>query len=283
MTQYFIITHPDEDRRGAQRENILIAQDVQGEVLGRLLIYPYPGDPAKGEHPLNLYLNLLLEEGIGEGDRIKDALLERALQRAVEIKEEAGQPTARVYACFFKHQQDEVAYFVSRGFVQDESMYILEWRTGTPLPPVDFPTDVAIRSWDLETDAEKERFIETHRLVFPRHPYSIPQLEQLASQPSWCNYTAWYQGAIAGNIMVFTRQDASECIGVIEDLFVLENYRRKGIGRALLQTTLVYLQSVDLPRVQLEMWSTNQPAFKRYQSLGFKVVVQTELAVGRFV
>ena len=162
-------------------------------------------------------------------------------------------------------------------------MYILERRTGTPLPTVDAPPGITIRPWYLETDSEKERFIETHRLVFPRHPYSIPKLEQLASQPGWCNFTAWHQDAVAGNIMVFTRQDASERIGVIEDLFVLENYRRKGIGRVLLQAALVYLLSVDLQTIRLEMWSTNQLAFKLYQSYGFKVVAQTELAVGRFV
>lgn len=135
----------------------------------------------------------------------------------------------------------------------------------------------------MESDAEKVRFIKTHRRIFPRHPYSIQQLRELASRSGWRNYTAWQQGAIAGNIMVFTQQASGEFQGVIEDLFVLDDYRRKGIGKALLHAALMYLLKLNTHRVQLEMWSTNQPAFQLYRAFGFRVADQTELAVGKLV
>jgi ribosomal protein S18 acetylase RimI-like enzyme len=251
--------------------------------LGALLLYPYQGDPAKGEHPLNLYLHLDAGEGVEDSERVKDALLARGLERAVHIKQEAGQPAARVYACFFKHQEDQVAYFVARGFVQDESMVILERDTAAPLPSVGVPPGFTLRVWEMESDREKDAFINTHRQVFPRHPYSRRRLEELAASPSWRNYTTLHQQAIVGNIMVFSRQIGEERIGIIEDLFVLGDWRQQGVGRALLHAALAYFQVLEVPRVQLEMWSTNQPAYRLYQAFGFRVVDQTELAVGRVV
>ena len=109
-----VIVNADKDMRGAQRENVFLALDESGKLLGSLLIYPFFDQVIEREHPLNLYLHLEAEGRAEASVPIKDLLLKHALRRATEIKDEAGQAKARVYACFLKHQQDETAYFLRR-------------------------------------------------------------------------------------------------------------------------------------------------------------------------
>ncbi len=278
-----IVVNADTDQRGAQKENIFIALDSNGEALGSLFIYPFFDADVEPEHPHNLYLALHTKREKDAGEPVKDALLEHALRRAAEIKSEAGQTKTRVYACFFKHQQDEIAYFLRRGFAHDEGMYILERRASAALPPVQAPQAVAVHPWKMETDEERRQFIETHRKIFPRHPYTVARLRELASLPGWNNIVAWSGAEIAGNIMVFTKPEKDDPIGYIEDLFVQKRWRRRGIARYLLYTAITYLQNIGLQRVQLEMWSANKPAFQLYREFGFLPIDETEIAVGRYV
>ena len=205
------------------------------------------------------------------------------MRRAAEIKREEEQEKARVYACFFAHQQDEIAYFLRRGFVHDEGMLVLERRESAGLPQVEAPREITVQPWKMETEAEQRRVIEAHRKVFPRHPYSIKRLQELMALPGWSNFTAWHGTEIAGNIMVYQEGAGGNRVGCIEDLFVQRPWRKRGIARVLLYVALGHLQNRGIHRVQLEMWSANEPAFHLYRRFGFSAIEETEIAVGRYV
>ena len=273
-----VVVNADTDLRGAQRENIFQAFDGDGSPLGSLLIYPFFDQVIERELPLNLYLHL-----DAESEAAKDALLERALRRATEIKQEEGQAKARVYACFFEHQQDEIAYFLRRGFMHDEGMLILERRESVDLPQVEAPQEVTIQPWKMKTEREQRQFIEAHRKVFPRHPYTVKRLQELMALPGWSNFTASHGSEIAGNIMVYKKDADGDAVGCIEDLFVPRPWRKRGIARVLLHVALGYFQNQGIHRVQLEMWSANEPAFHLYRAFGFSAIEETEIAVGRYV
>ena len=269
--------------RGAKRDNIFFALDREGEPLGSLFLYPFFDQVVAREHPLNLYLHLQVEVSAEESEPVKDQLLERAMRRAAEIKREEEQEKARVYACFFAHQQDEIAYFMRRGFVHDEGMLVLERRESAGLPQVEAPREITVQPWKMETEVEQRRFIEAHRKVFPRHPYSIKRLQELMALPGWSNFTAWHGTEIAGNIMVYQEGAGGNRVGCIEDLFVQRPWRKRGIARVLLYVALGHLQNRGIHRVQLEMWSANEPAFHLYRRFGFSAIEETEIAVGRYV
>jgi GNAT superfamily N-acetyltransferase len=277
-----VIVNPDTDRHGAQKENVFIAVDANQEHVGSLLIYPFYDYDIEPEHPHNLYFHLHAEGGKDLSEAVKDALLEHGLRRSAEIKSEAEQTKTRVYACFLKHQQEEIAYFLKRGFMHDEGMLILERVGSAPLSRAGAPEEVTIQAWKMETDAEQRQFIESHQRVFPRHAYSFKRLRELKSSPGWANYTAYSGSEIAGNIMLFIKRD-SENIGYIEDLFVQKRWRRRGIGRCLLHTALTHFESIGIYRVQLELWSANKTALHLYQAFGFSSIDETEIAVGRYV
>jgi GNAT superfamily N-acetyltransferase len=277
------IVNADADQRGAQRENIFLAMDSHGELLGSAYLYPFLDPNIEPEHPHNLYFHLQAEGDPADRAALKDLLLEHALRRAKEIKQEAKQPKTRIYACFFKHQQEEIAYFLQRGFVHDEGMLILERQEPADLPQVGAPAGITIQSWGIETDAEMRQFIETHRTIFPRHPYTARRLRELMSWPGWYDIAAWSATDLAGNIMLFTKGDNGGTMGCIEDLFVQKRWRQRGIGSALLSAALQHFRNAGIDRVQLELWSANKAAWHLYRVFGFSALDETEVAVGWYV
>lgn len=276
------IVNPSADMHGARKENVFVALDENKKTLGLILIYPFFDHDIEPEHPHNLYLHLHIEAETEQKEAIKEMLLEKALQRAAEIKSEAGQTKTRVYAAFLKNQQDGIDFYLKRGFTHDEGMHILERNKTADLSPMDEVQGVSIQPWRMETEAEQQQFIETHKKIFPRHAYSVESLQELMSLPAWNNFTAFDDDEIAGNIMVHIKPEDGS-IGIIEDLFVPQKWRRRGIARNLLTTALTYFQDLGVHRVQLELWSANKNAFQLYRSFGFSSIDETEIAVGRYV
>ena len=283
MGEGLVVVNAEADMRGAQRQNTFLAFDRSETPLGSVLIYPFFDQVIEREHPLNLYLHLEAAAGAEASEPVKDLLLEHALRRATAIKREEGQARARVYACFLKRQQDEIAYFLRRGFTHDEGMLLLERQGPARLPRIDVPQQITVRPWKMETETEQRQFIEAHRQVFPRHPYTVRKLRELAVVPGWSNFTAWHGTEIAGNIMVYQKDLTGYTAGCIEDLFVRRQWRKRGIARYLLYLVLDHFQNAGIHRVQLEMWSANEPAYHLYRAFGFSAIDETEIAVGRYL
>jgi len=61
---------------------------------------------------------------------------------------------------------------------------------------------------------------------------------------------------------------APDC--TLEDLYVREDARGSGLGRALVEATLDRARQRDCRRVELDVWERNDPALSLYRSLGFK-------------
>ena len=58
----------------------------------------------------------------------------------------------------------------------------------------------------------------------------------------------------------------------IENIGVIPNYKRKGIGKRLLQKILDWTKSRNFERIHLNCYIKNQEALKFYRKLGFKEI-----------
>jgi ribosomal protein S18 acetylase RimI-like enzyme len=58
--------------------------------------------------------------------------------------------------------------------------------------------------------------------------------------------------------------------GVLHDVIVDPEHRRRGVGRLLLDAALAYLKSRGAPRVILSTAEQNEPAQRLFASLGFR-------------
>ena len=56
----------------------------------------------------------------------------------------------------------------------------------------------------------------------------------------------------------------------VDEFGVVENMRRKGIGRQLFDEIFRFAKSKNFNRVELNMWEFNESALKFYESIGFK-------------
>lgn len=64
---------------------------------------------------------------------------------------------------------------------------------------------------------------------------------------------------------------ASEVLGAIQNVGVAPEYRRQGIGQALVLKALSGFRSLGLKRVYLEVTAANFPAVQLYRSIGFRI------------
>lgn len=71
--------------------------------------------------------------------------------------------------------------------------------------------------------------------------------------------------AIVGGLMAWQEDDH----GVIEDVFVRESWRKRGIAKYLLTQGLRYLKSHKLQKATLMVLTTNNSALSLYESVGF--------------
>jgi GNAT superfamily N-acetyltransferase len=86
-----------------------------------------------------------------------------------------------------------------------------------------------------------------------------------------CFFGAYADGAMAG-IVGFVRRpgERRQHVAELRSVYVLPEFRGRGVGRMLLETVLSHARSVDgMRQVILCVNAANQPARRLYQSLGF--------------
>lgn len=60
---------------------------------------------------------------------------------------------------------------------------------------------------------------------------------------------------------------------MIEDCVVMEEYRRNGIGRLLVDAAHNWVNQQGIRRMHLEVWASNEPAIRLYKKIGYKELI----------
>lgn len=101
-------------------------------------------------------------------------------------------------------------------------------------------------------------------------PWSRKALEELLS----CDYAVYFaatdeeSGAVAGYVGMYVSLD----VGNINNVGVLPDFRRKGIGRLLMSELCSYCRNNGITLLTLEVRESNAPAIALYEKLGFRKV-----------
>jgi [ribosomal protein S18]-alanine N-acetyltransferase len=104
-----------------------------------------------------------------------------------------------------------------------------------------------------------------HLAAFPEDPWDAAALERILALSGGFGYLAWQEGAPAGFIL------ARDLGGEVEilSLGVLPGWRRRGIGRALLDSAVAEAERRRAGSLVLEVASENAPARELYAACGF--------------
>ena len=105
---------------------------------------------------------------------------------------------------------------------------------------------------------------EIERLCFV-HPWSEQSINEEMCKENSVFLMAFEDETPIGYVGLSTILDE----GYMGNLGVVEEYRRKGIGRALMNELINECKAMDSAFVTLEVRASNTPAVKLYESLGF--------------
>ena len=126
-------------------------------------------------------------------------------------------------------------------------------------------------------DARLELSIEAGRLLYTlvsvppyQKEYPLDQLDYTTciDNPNRNVFLAYLDGRIAGQLRLARHWNR---FANIEDLVVDRPFRRRGVGRALIERAAAWAREKQLAGLVLETQTNNLPAIRLYESCGFEL------------
>ena len=268
-------------------QNVFLALDPQGQVCGfaPLFAAPVTEECAPGD-PHHIWMILLADPEAGDGQVIRELLLEKVMERARSIA--AGFPSfccTRLASDMMASQRADIAFLEQRGFEHYDGMYVMQRATADPVPDLTLPAELSLRFWKIASEAERQQYLRAFNKAFPENPKSLETLKFLLDSPMWqARGTAVaafdLQGELVASILVYPGENKS--YGITDDVFVLPAWRGRGIAKALIARGLEFLHDHGIAQVILEVKQHNLPAVSVYQAMGYQIVNQ-EVFLGCFL
>jgi Acetyltransferases len=264
-------------------KNIFCAFNTKGELLAYAPIVSAPvNDDSPLEYPHYIWTDIIYNPQSKKVDLARDLLFERIVNRALEMKENLSERKTRLAVIKFSEEIEGLNYFNSKGFEQYESVFLMNRDLQKPIPDVPAPNSISIKKWKIKTQEDKLKYIKTDNLSNPNNPITMEKLD-------WYLKTLWSVGSaigafdeneeLVGSIMTYWFNDNQ---GITEEIFVLPQWRRKGIAQYLIREALIYLKDCGKITAQLEVKKSNVNAVNLYCKMGYEVENE-ECSLGLYI
>lgn len=219
-----------------------------------------------------IYLNLKVHPEWDHDESLKDMLFEKLYERALIQKAKLpAEFETELCVGNFSTEETNNNYFIKKGFAHFNSLFWME--RGLEIPtgePGELPAGIEVRKWRMETTEEEQQYLEAERKIWPENAIGSERLHEYKSKPNWTAITAFVEGEIVGSAMAWEANSATKT-GEIEDIFVMPEWRKKGIARQLLVKAIRHLQEAGLENAYLLVLTDNDSALNLYKSVGFEV------------
>lgn len=156
-------------------------------------------------------------------------------------------------------------FFIQKGYLHLNSLYRMNRDLNEPVPELKLQEGFQFSYWKMETPDEEREYLDVEAEIWPDTPLGIHRLSEYKNNKRWTSMVIRHADTIIGGLMAWQEEEH----GVIEDVFVREPWRKRGIARYLLTQALQYLKSHQLPNANLMVLTTNQSALSLYESVGF--------------
>ncbi|MHA6531216.1 GNAT family N-acetyltransferase [Paenibacillus sp. BAC0078] len=215
-----------------------------------------------------LLINLKAAPGREEDTALLDGVYSLLLARARELKETLpGSHSTLLCVGNYAVEESYHRYFQERqGYRPLQNLYSMERDSSEPIAELVLAEGLDCMHWSMETREERDLYLKLESEVWPDAPLGAKRLAEYREHPLWTAIIAREAGTIVGSAMVWQEDEG----GVIEDVFVREAWRRRGIASFLLAEALKYLQGHGLGNVSLVARTDNDSALALYTTAGFQ-------------
>jgi len=264
-------------------KNILCAFDDKGKLIAYSPIAPAPvEDDSSEEYPHYLWTDVIYDPTAEELELAMDLLLQKVKERALQIKANLPERRTRLASLKFDDEKEGIDYYSSKGFDHYDTVYTMVRDLSKPIEEAAASNEVEIRRWKITTEEDKLKYIKADNLSNPNKPMDAEDLE-------WSLKGPWSVGSaigafdkednLVGSVMTFWFNDGE---GITEEVFVLPQWRRKGIAQSAIREALIYLKECGKLTAELEVRESNVEAIKLYKKMGYEIHKE-EWSLGLFI
>ena len=135
----------------------------------------------------------------------------------------------------------------------------------------------------MASEEERISYVRAFNSCFFENPKTLEGLIFILDSPMWDGTTVAAcdsQGQLVGSVLAY--RDEEDRWGVVDDVFVLPEWRRRGIARRLVGEGTKYLHGQGMEEVRLDVVQTNEPAISLYWSMGY-VTINEEVMLGLYI
>lgn len=224
-----------------------------------------PGRAEESKHSVFINLKTVPEREKDRDllDRVYQCLLDRALQLKALLPQEYG-----THLCV-GNDAEEIAnnrYFLDKGYHPLNSLYRMTIELEEPVSEAKLPHEFQLSRWKMESSREEKEYLRLEAEIWPDTPLGHERLNQYKRNELWTSIVVRHENTIVGGLMAWREEDC----GVIEDVFVRQPWRNRGLAKAMLLHALNYLKSNGLHEAYLMVLTTNASALSLYESVGFR-------------
>ncbi|KAA0547132.1 GNAT family N-acetyltransferase [Bacillus sp. BGMRC 2118] len=253
-------------------ENVICAFE-NGEMIAKgqvQIINTIPeGHPEGSKH--KIYLNLKTLPNRETDFPLLNSVYEKLYERALELKETLS-PNYETDLCvgnFASEVNNNQFFLEEQGFTPQNTLYTMERSLTETIPVAPFP-ELNLRwdYWGVKSEEEEKQYLDAECIIWPETALGYNRLREYKNHNFWTAITVWEKDEIIASAMAWEKEGT----GVIEDVFVMREWRNQGIARFLLTKALAYLKEKGLTEAELMVDTDNETALQLYQSVGFEVV-----------
>jgi GNAT superfamily N-acetyltransferase len=265
-------------------QNVFCALDHQERIVGFAPVFPAPAtEESEPEEPHHVWTIVLADPGAPDAGQARKLLLERVIERAKTIKASFTPRRVKLAADMAASQRPDIEHLLENGFERYEGMHVMSRKAKDPIPHVSIPQEITVRLWEMASDEERISYVRAFNSCFFECPKTLEGLSFFLDSPMWAGTAVAAfdpQGQLVGSVLAYA--DEEKRWGVVDDVFVLPEWRSRGIARRLVGEGIKYLREQGMEEVRLDVVQTNKPAISLYRSMGY-VTINEEVMLGLYI
>ena len=265
-------------------ENIFCAVDSEENICGVAHLeldstWHFIDDDSKPSNFVySLNIDMSMNPSYEHPEELGNELFQLIRDRARTLRNEYPHKKVKLSYTTASDELEELDYFLSKGFTTRRSHLVMKRDLTEELPEVTVPDKIKIVNWKMETLEEQQKYLQAEADGDPDSaPWSINRLQWTKNGSEWNTFTAFEDDKVVGSVMTW---GLGETRSATENIFVLPEWRRKGIAKAVIVECLNYLKENGKTEATLGVFGENGRAIALYRSLGYKMLgVNLELGL----